>query len=103
MKSKPLVWLMRIVLAIPAGIVGGEVGLMAGEALGYGIAAATGRDSLKDMLIWSNITGGLVCALLAIWLVLRFTGAGTWPQRGVLAAAGLAAIAGTALMVANFR
>jgi len=103
MKSKLIVWLIRIALAIPAAIGGGVLGLMAGEALAYLITASTGRDSLKNMMIWSNITGCVVCALLAIWLVFRFTGAGKWAKRAVLAVAGVAASGGGLLMIANFR
>jgi hypothetical protein len=104
MKSKLIVWLIRIALAIPAAIVGGGFGLMAGEAFAYLVAALTDRDigALKDMLIWSNLTGCAICSLVAVWLVLRYTEAGRWAQRSALTAAGVAAIGGVSLMIASF-
>jgi hypothetical protein len=104
MQNKLLHWLIRLVLAIAAAVAGGWAGGVVGAALVYTIAALTDRDiaELKDMLIWGSITGILVCAFAAIWLVMWLTGAGKWAKRAALVSLCFFVLAGGALMTASF-
>lgn len=104
LQNRPLVWLIRIALAIFAAIAGGWLGMVAGNALVYAIAALTDRDiaELKDMLIWGMITGLPAGGLAAIWLGRRLTSAGKWAQRAALIPLCIAVLGGGAIMVAAF-
>ena len=104
LQNRPLDWLIRIALAIVAAIPGAWIGIAASNALVYAIAALTDRDiaELKDMLIWSMITGLFAGGLAAIWLVLWLTSAGKWAQRVALIPLCIAALGGGAITVAAF-
>jgi hypothetical protein len=104
LQNRPLDWLIRIALAVVAAIPGAWIGIAATNALVYAIAALTDRDiaELKDMLIWSMITGLLAGGLAAIWLVLWLTSAGKWAQRVALIPLCIAALGGGAITVAAF-
>lgn len=96
--------LARAILAVPLAVAGGWLGLQLGEALAYAIAALTDRDiaELKDMLIWSYLAGGAVCAVASVWLMLWLTRAGRLWQRMALIALGIVAIQGAAMMLISF-
>lgn len=61
----------------------GAVGLLSGNALGYGIAWLTGRDpaELKDMLIWCFITTPIVFAAAGFLLAVRLITERLWARR----------------------
>jgi hypothetical protein len=96
--------LLRHVLAIYAAVVAGWLGLRGGSALIDAIAALTDRDiaELKDMLIWSSLSGAAVGALLGVWLVLRLTRASREAQKITLFALAIAFACGAVLLLVSY-
>lgn len=60
----------RILFLFAAFIVGGGLGIPAGDALGYGIASWLDRDpaEIKGTLLWCFTTVPILSALLTVWL-----------------------------------
>jgi hypothetical protein len=94
----------RTVVAVPAAVGGCWLGLRAGEMLVHAVAGLTGCSiaQLKDMLVWSSLSGGVMGAVAAIWLTLLLTRAGRLSQRLALAALGIALLQGAAMMLISF-
>ena len=95
---------IRHLVGVAGAIIGGWLGLMAGEALAYAIAAWTDRDiaELKDMLIWSTFGGGLIGLLVGVWLVLTVMRSSVEARQIALIGAAAAVIGVGALMLGTF-
>jgi hypothetical protein len=94
----------RTIAAVPAAVGGCWLGLRAGEMLAHAVAGLTGCSiaQLKDMRVWSGLSGGVMGAVAAIWLTLWLTRADRMSQRLALAALGIALLQGAAMMLISF-
>jgi hypothetical protein len=99
-----LVGTARVLFAMLAAPLGAWLGLHGGESLTGLIASLTGHTvaALKDMLIWSSVSGGAAGAAAGVWLALWLTRAGRGPQRIALVALGIVALEGAALMLVSY-
>jgi hypothetical protein len=88
-------------LAALAAFVGGCLGLHLGDAFAYALAELVDRDiaELKDVLIWFNVLGALVCAIVGIWLTLWLTRSRAWTQRSAPIALGIVTLGSAAIIL----
>jgi hypothetical protein len=95
---------IRHALVLVAAIAGGWLGVHGGSALAYGIAHLVDHDiaMLKDMLIWSSLSGAPVGAMAGVWLALTFARASAEARRLALVGLAVAVFAGSALILASY-
>ncbi len=90
--------------ALFAAAAGGFAGAQLGQSLSDAIAWLTDRDiaELKDMLIWSAISGSAIGATAGFWIVMVLTPTTRWIRRIALVAFGSCGLGGTAMMIAAY-
>jgi hypothetical protein len=96
--------LLRFILVPMAALLCGWLGMGAGSALTYKLAAWADHDiaHFKDMLILAMLVHMALFAMLGAFAVLAFTGAGTRARAVMRWSAAFAIFAGAALLVTSY-